>query len=122
MPPEDLDRTVQWQRCDRVTSSGRGCGLEQRVVNGLLSGFNHGEEEWRHSIVCKCFLIARHISLALTERLEPYVSGRREGDGIIAAAIAGRSAGAGKAHHRPRCETVEVARVYGRVGRDHDDD
>src|ERR1041384_2970422 len=102
MPPEDLDRTVQRQRFDRMTSAGRGGGPKKRIVNRFFGGFDHGEEERRHSIVCKCFLTARPISFALTERLEPHVGGSGEGDSIIATAVAGGSAGARKAQHRPR--------------------
>src|ERR1051326_3564229 len=82
MLSKDLNRTVQRQRFDRVTSSGRGCGLEKRVVDGFFGSFDNREENWRHCIVCNCFLIARRISFGFTEGLEPYVSGGRECDGI----------------------------------------
>src|ERR1041384_1671247 len=97
MLSKDLNRTVQRQRFDRVTLSGRGCGLEKRVVDGFFGSFDNREEDWRHCIVCNCFLIARRISFGFTEGLEPYVSGGRECDGIIATPIAGRSTCASKA-------------------------
>src|SRR5689334_9297862 len=121
MPPEDLNRTVQRQRFDRVTSAGRGGGPEKRVVNRFFRSFDHGEEEWRHSIVCKCFLTARPISFALTERLEPHVGGGREGHSVVAAAVATGGARTCQAHHRPRCEAVEIACVDWRISCYHDD-
>ena len=121
MPAEDLGRTVQRQCFDCMTSSGRGCGPKERVIDGFLGGLDHGEEQWRHCIVCYCFLIAWRGPFVLTRRFNPHVRRGREGDGVITAAVAGGSAGPGQAHHGPRPEATEIAGVDWRIRCNHDD-
>lgn len=121
MLTEDLDRTVQWQCFDRVTSSGCRCGTKKRVVNRFLCCFDYGEKEWRHRIIGKCFLIARRVLFTSTERLDAHVRRSGEGNGVIAAAVAARGSGSGKAHHRARRHAAEISVIHRCVGSDDDD-
>src|SRR5688500_16618293 len=83
MLPKDLQRTVQWQCFDGAALAADRRGPKERIVYGLFGGFDYGEEEWRHCVVCKCFDGAGQIAFVRAQRAQAYVFSRGEGDSIV---------------------------------------
>ena len=121
MLPEDLHRTVQRQRLDRMAPAGGRRGPKQGIVDCLFSGFDRGQEQRRHGVVDECFEISGDVSLALVYSFDTDIGGRRKRDGVISATVTAGGTGFCEAHDRARRQTAQVSRVERGVSRNHDD-
>src|SRR5688572_6428165 len=80
---ENLESPCQWEGFDSPSLGSDRGGAEQRVVDGLLGGFDGGEEQRRHGLIGKNL----HGLPARLAMGDPQGRGCGEGNGVVAAAV-----------------------------------